>query len=238
MSVMKDFPLSCRILYIDKLGGVYMTVLFAIAARPLDNLKPYFLMGTDSLRIDGRPIFSEDGRMVDFQIISKDEDSQKIFKVRDKLVGMTGRFNIDITDGLIRYLNEKDRDNEELSRLALSYIEEVIENDQTGLEYQRCTVTIGSCKDSIPTVSYLEYDTRESKKSLIETIEVKPGSFYPIFAGNKLKSSDLIEKTLKRISNSNLNLVVVKRATMDYLKEAATRYPDTCNQNIKIEVLR
>src|SRR5690625_3523605 len=113
-----------------------MTVLLTVAVRPKDGLKPYLLMGSDSLQIKGHSIFSDDGEVMDVEVVSRDENYQKIFKVNDKLIGITGRYNEELTSLLVTYLKDNDTQIKELTQLALNYVREYITNDDS-IEYQR-----------------------------------------------------------------------------------------------------
>jgi hypothetical protein len=49
---------------------------------------------------------------------------------------------------------------------------------------------------------------------------------------------DLAEAFLKRVQNSqDLNRLGVRMAAEEYLKKAAARYPETCNQKIRFKRL-
>jgi len=217
-----------------------MTVLLTVAVRPKDGLKPYLLMGSDSLQIKGHSIFSDDGEVMDVEVVSRDENYQKIFKVNDKLIGITGRYNEELTSLLVTYLKDNDTQIKELTQLALNYVREYITNDDS-IEYQRVTVTMGSCENSRPRISYIEVDTRDLPETIIDVCEVgKIGSFVPVFAGNRKNTKDLQEAFNGRVLNDgiNFNITVVRRAAKEYLEKAAARYPETCNQNIVFERLR
>ena len=217
-----------------------MTVMLTVAVKPKDGLKPYILMGSDTLQIQGHPTFSEDGDVVSIEEVSRNENYQKKYHINNKLIGMTGRFNEDLTNLLINFLKENDTTIDKLSQIAHDFVKDYITND-ISVEYQRVTVTIGSCDDSRPTVSYIEVDTRYLSETIIDICEVtEAGSFVPIFTGNRKNTPDLQVAFIERVQNNSINYNIrsVRNAAKEYLEKAALRYSETCNQNIVFKILR
>ena len=217
-----------------------MTVMLTVAVKPKDGLKPYILMGSDSLQIQGYPTFSANGEVTGIEEVSRNDNFQKIYNVNSKLIGMTGRFNEELKELLINFLKENDTKIEELSQLAHDFVKDYITNDSS-IEYQRVTVTIASCDNARPIVSYVEVDTRGLSETIIDICEVTEfGSFLPMFTGNRKKTSDLQVAFIERVQNNSINYNIrsIRNAAREYLEKAALRYPETCNQNIVFKRLR
>lgn len=217
-----------------------MTVMLTVAVKPKDGLKPYILMGSDSLQVKGVPAYSEDGEVIDIEVVSRDNHYQKIFKVNYKLIGMAGYFSDELTDLLISFLKENDTTIDKLTQIAHDFIKDYVANDNS-VEYQRVTLSLGSCENSVPTVSYIEVDTRTLPETIIDVCEItKVGSFVQIFSGNRKKTLDLQDAFIKRVLNNSINYNIrsVRNAAKEYLEQSALRYPETCNQNIVFKRLR
>lgn len=215
-----------------------MSVLVAILANPTHVQKPYFLMGSDSKKVNAVPIFNNDNEIIDYEIVSIDEDVEKIFEINDKLIGMAGHYDLKLTECFIKFLQEHDREIDDLAELAFIYLKDKIHNDNL-LPNSRCVVIIGCCNNSKPKLAYLVVDKINSRSEGKQVVEPKEGECYPFFSGNSSISKDLQEKFIEGVKCCiHYNLPSVKKTAIEYLKAAATRYPETCNQNIKIKYLK
>lgn len=210
-----------------------MTVLIALAVRPTADLSPYLLMGADSLKINVS---------IDFKELTRDEDATKIHKINNKLVSMAGRIDTNFMEHFLDFVRENDTEISDLSQKCLDYIKEFVSSDEAH-EDTRFAVYIGSCENRTPKLAYLEVkkiDLPNYKLQVMEPPEVD--SFAPGYAGSFKfpEDDDLTTDFEQRVINNcfNRNLTCVKKAARDFLINAASRYPETCNQNIKIEVLR
>jgi len=215
-----------------------MSVLVAIIANPSQVHKPYFLMGSDSKKVNAVPIFNKDNEILDYEIVSTDEDAEKIFEINDKLIGMAGHYDFELTECFIKFLQENDGEIDDLAELAFIYLKDKIHNDKL-LPNSRCVVIIGCCNNSKPKLAYLVADKINSRSEGKQVVEPKEGECYPFFSGNSSISKDLQEKLIEGVKCCiDYNLPSVKKTAIEYLKAAAARYPETCNQNIKIKYLR
>lgn len=210
-----------------------MTVLIALAVRPTADLSPYLLMGADSLKINVS---------TDFKEITRDEDATKIHKINEKLVSMAGRIDTHFMEHFLNFVRENDTEVTDLSHKCLEYIKEFVSSDEAH-EDTRFAVYIGSCENRTPKLAYIEvkkFDLPNYQLQVMEPPEVD--SFAPGYAGSfKFPEDDELTTAFEqRVMNNcfNRNLTCVKRAARDFLISAASKYPETCNQNIKFEVLR
>ncbi|KUO69869.1 MAG: hypothetical protein APF81_14725 [Desulfosporosinus sp. BRH_c37] len=215
-----------------------MSVLVAIMANPTQEQKPYFLMGSDSKKVNAVPIFNKDNEVIDYEIVSTDEDAEYIFEINDKLIGMAGYYDFELTKCFIKFLQENDREIDDLAELAFIYLKDKIHNEKL-LPKSRCVVIIGCCNNSKPKLAYIVADKINSRSEGNQVVEPKEGECYPLFFGNSSISKDLEEKFIEGVKGYiNYNLPSVKKTAIEYLKAAAARYPETCNQKIKIKYLR
>jgi anaerobic ribonucleoside-triphosphate reductase len=210
-----------------------LTVLIALAVRPTADLSPYLLMGADSLKINVS---------TDFKELNRDEDATKIHKINNKLVSMAGRIDTNFMEHFLDFVRENDTEVTDLSHKCLEYIKEFVSSDEAH-EDTRFAVYIGSCENRTPKLAYIEvkkFDLPNYQLQVMEAPEVD--SFAPGYAGSFKfpEDDDLTTAFEQRVINNcfNRNLTCVKKAAKDFLISAASRYPETCNQNIKFEFLR
>ncbi|MBT2701590.1 hypothetical protein J7E79_30545 [Bacillus sp. ISL-40] len=210
-----------------------MTVLIAIAARPNTGEVPFILMGSDSLEINLDKNLTEIGR---------NEDAEKIYKINDKLVSVSGRLDPGFISSFLQFLDENDCELSKLYKLAYQYVYEHIVNVEIHAD-AKCAIYIGCCNNSTPEL----VDIRIKKNDLSNTVctyEVAEtnGQFIAKMAGSITvpNDDDLFDAFKSRVEErcQTLSLICVRRAAEEYLKKAAARYPDTCNQIIKFERLR
>lgn len=208
-----------------------MTVLIAIAANPSEGQVPYILMGADSLEITSDPAL---GTTV------KDEQYKKIYKLKDKLVSVSGRFDKIFTDSFLSFLEENDDKLSVLYKKAYEYVYDYMENVEPH-EEAKCGIYIGCCNNSTPELAEIRMKKNDIANAFHEYQVPKPNQFIVNFAGSihVPEDDDLADAFKKRVLDSqSLGLTGVRKAAEDYLKKAASRYPDTCNQNIVFERLR
>jgi hypothetical protein len=210
-----------------------LSILIAVAVKTDDGLSPYVLMGADSLKLETDP---------NLNVITRNEEAKKVFRINNKVFCMAGRtdsvFNIEI----LKFLEENDSNLLELSLNCIEFMKNYfLEIEQ--YEDAKCAIYLGSCENGIPKLAFTEMKKADIESYRFEIMEASQiNSFVPGFAGSISvpTDDDLSETFIKRLQNNcfNLNLTCVKKAARDYLKNAALRYPDTCNQNIQFEVLR
>jgi hypothetical protein len=220
--------------------GYIMSVLVTIAVRPSNGLKPYVLIGSDSKRVNSTVDYTDDLEPI-YNICSIEEDSKKIFKISNMLIGMAGHFNVLLTDKLLMFLEEQEEKNTEINDLFMktyNFIQNEVYSDNDIIN-GRCVVTIAACQNNIPKIVYIAADKINPSESCYFIKELNEGEFIPIFTGNSKNLDDLKEKFIYQINNCiNYNLPSVKRTVIEYLKSAAARHPETCNQNITIKISR
>jgi len=220
-------------IFISSEGSNYMTVLIAIAARPnnVDQV-PYILMGSDSLEINLERDLTEIGR---------NEDADKIFKVNDKLVSISGRFDPSFRGSFLEFLNEKDCELARLHKLAYQFVYDHMENVEIN-DDAKCAIYIGCCTKSTPEL----VDIRINKNDLSNAVcayEVAGNEQFIVKMAGSIgvpKDDDLSDTFMSRVTKGcpTASLSCVRKAAEEYLKNAAARYPETCNQNIKFKRLR
>lgn len=218
-------------------GDSIMTVLLAIAVKPFGD-RPYFLMGSDSLRLIKQPIYSDDNEFLGYEEdCIRIENSQKIFRINDKLVGMTGRFNFHFTEVFLNKLQEQDCEIEQLAYIAANIIKEHLTADEEILHNQRITVTMGSCNKGNPKIAYIEAETDHLPKVIVDVADAPLQNAVHRISGNTKNTKDLEVEFINQISKTNLRISTVRKYATKYLKMAAERNSETCNQNIVFERL-
>lgn len=210
-----------------------MTVLIAIAANPNDvNQVPYILMGSDSLEINVDRDLRETGR---------NENADKIYKVNDKLVSISGRLDPGFRSDFLEFLNENDCELSEMYKLAYRYIYEHIKNVEVN-ETSKCAIFIGCCANSTPELVDIRIKKKDLSNTVCEYHTLEEGQIIANMAGSiKVpEDDDLSDVFMRRVTEGciSASLSCVRIAAKEYLMSAASRYPATCNQNIKFERLR
>lgn len=210
-----------------------MTVLITIAAKPNDvNQVPYILMGSDSLEINVESDLTE---------ISRNENADKIYKVNDKLVSISGRMDPSFRSNFIDFLNEKDCELSELHKLAFQYVYDHMENVEINDE-AKYAIFIGCCNNSAPELADIRVKKNDLSNTVCEYLLLENDQIIANFAGSISvpEDDDLSDTFMRRATEgcTSASLSCVRKAAEEYLKSAASRYPDTCNQIIKFERLR
>lgn len=210
-----------------------MTVLIAIAAKPnnVDQV-PYILMGSDSLEIILERDLSEIGR---------NEDADKIFKINDKLVSISGRLDPIFRSSFLEFLNENDCELNQLYKLAYQYVYDHIENVELN-ENAKCAIYMGCCNNSTPELVEIIIDKSDLTNATCTYEIAEYDQFIVKMTGSISvpKDDDLSDTFMSRVNKGcpTASLSCVRKAAAEYLKSAAARYPETCNQNIKFKRLR
>lgn len=207
-----------------------MTVLLAVVVKPNPEtgISPYILMGSDSLRIDADDDLSNQRRY---------EDARKVFRVNDKLISMSGRVNSNFHDGFIEFIRENDCEITDLADLTLAHIKQHMSENEL-YEDAKFAVFIGSCIDANPKIALIQVNKNNLENTTHNIMQLSSYGFAPLPAGSIsiTRDNDLIQ-TFKERVGANLNLSNVEQAAREYLMRAASRYPETCNQNTKIEIV-
>lgn len=210
-----------------------MTVMIGIAVVPKDGLKPYLLMGSDSKKVEG---FLESDGSISYDVR---EDAEKIFKIGTKLVGVAGRTPPNFISDLVKFLRDNNCCLSKLCKLAIDYTKGYFESSEDLLDLTpRCTMIFGNCEKQQPEIGRVEVDFRDLSKAHSSVFKLDTFNFAPVFIGIS-GTNDLQKKFNNRVKNNNpnLNSIAMKRAASDYLKEAALRNLETCNQEIKFKKL-
>ncbi|GAB6553203.1 hypothetical protein ACQVSN_07030 [Bacillus mobilis] len=209
-----------------------MTVLIAIAANPNTDQVPYILMGSDSLEINLDK---------DLTLMSRNEDANKIYKIKDKSVSISGRFDPSFRNSFLEFLQEKDCELSKLHKLAYQYVYEHMVNVEINPD-AKCAIYIGCCNNSVPELVEIRIK-KSDLSSTVCTYEVAEKNQFIVKIAGSIRvpnDDDLSDQFMSRVAERcpTLSLTCVRRAAEEYLKKAAARYPETCNQNIKFERLR
>lgn len=209
-----------------------MTVLFAMAARPEVGQVPYILMGSDSLEINLDK---------DRNLISRNDDAKKIYKINDKLVSYSGRLDTCFREDFLKFLNENDCELSELYKVVYQYVYDYMVNVEIAPD-AKCAIYIGCCNNSIPELAEIKIKKSELSKAVHEHYVAEENQYIVKTAGSIRipEDDDLFDTIIGNLGNScpTLSLACVRKVAKDYLEKAAARYPETCNQNIKFERLR
>lgn len=207
-----------------------MTIIITLAVKPKPGTrtKPYVLMGADSLKILANNDLSGQIRV---------EDERKIFKVNDKLICMSGSVDTNFYNGFIDFIRENDRNISELADLVLEHIKNHMFTNET-YEHARFATYIGCCKDGIPKIAHIQFSKNTPNQHICYIREPQNGNYETIPGGNFDFSTDAdILKEFKDKVKDNLELNAVQSVARDLLEKAADRHPETCNKNIKFEIL-
>lgn len=205
-----------------------ITIALAVKPKPETGTKPYVLMGADSLKILANNDLSEQIRK---------EDDRKIFKVKDKLICMSGAVDTNFYNGFIDFIRENNRSLSELADLVLEHIKNHMFTKET-YENARFATYIGSCKDGVPKIAHIQFSKNAPNQHICYIREPQEGSYETIPGGNFDFSTDAdILKEFKEKVKDNLELSEVQSLARDLLEKAADRHPETCNKSIKFEML-
>lgn len=209
-----------------------MTVLFAMAARPEVGQVPYILMGSDSLEINLDK---------DRNLISRNDDAKKIYKINDKLVSYSGRLDTCFREDFLKFLNENDCELSKLYKLVYQYVYDYMVNVEIAPD-AKCAIYIGCCNNSIPELAEIRIKKSELSKAIYKHHVPEKDQLLIKVAGSirEPEDDDLFYSILGNMTERcpDLALPRVRIVAKEYLEKAAARYPETCNQNIKFERLR
>lgn len=210
-----------------------MTVIIGLAVVPSDGLKPYFLMGSDSKQVD---LMEDDEGNHSYEI---NENAEKIYKVNGRLIGIAGKVPYNLRADYVSFLEEQDGNLESVCKLSVDYLKKYIKNYRHDTEIKmRCTIIIGACEKNQPEIARIEVDESNLSKAYYSTYKMDKVGFLPAYIGIS-EVEDLQREFENRVQKNsiNYNILAVKKAATEYLKKAAERKPETCNQEIKFERL-
>ena len=208
-----------------------MTIVLAILVEPKNNQKPFVIFGSDSLQVKCQIEGSTKKE------IGKDENQQKIFEIHNFLIAFTGNVQSGFISEIIKFLAEnssKENDISTLLEIAKGYVMSRIKESST----EEITITIGTLDtDGKPILKYWKVikanETIDEPLSL-ETSNEKPFRF--LTAGVEVPD-DLMDSLENDIKHEDDFDTVMKNAKK-FLGNVAKRYPDVCNQNIKLKAVR
>jgi hypothetical protein len=215
-------------------GNLVMTAVLAFCVIPGVGLEPYIIMGADSLSVGLNSV--EDTR-------TRNEGVEKIFKINDKLISISGKLGNSFIPDLLSLISESELNFDELTTECFDYAKKYISDCDAN--DARCGICIGNCLDSNPTIVFIEVKKQSIEESKFEIH--KPRNFnIPNFSGTFMGSftfpadDDLIEEFKQRIRSNcpNINVTCFKSAAKDLLQKMAIRYPETCNEDINFMMMR
>lgn len=213
-----------------KKGEVELTILIAMAARPSNGEKPYVLFGSDSLEVKYR--LKEDGTK---EAVDRNESQQKIFRKHDKLFAFTGLFDLSVVLDLPDYLENritKETDIKAAAEIVLGFIK-----GQKLLIYN-ISVIIGQIdSNEKPSLVGFDMDGEGQVGEPIEPVVLEGISEYWVIVAGEEPPVNLNEKLKSEIDRSNLSISSLEKSVEQFLRQVASEYPETCNQNIRIEKL-
>jgi len=212
-----------------------MTMIIGVAVKPKGGRRPFFLMGSDSKRVDLMDIV--DGEYV----LEVDEDFDKIYKIGEKLLGMAGAFPPEIFEVFPDFLNENICNMENTCEIAFNFVKDYLLQAEIpdGINYLRLRAIIGSMEKGYPQIATLTFDTRDISQSGYILKSQENYGFIVEFIGNTRKTEDLQIKFKhdNQTKNKNLSMLEVEKYAREYLTESVKRYPDKCNQKIVFKKL-
>lgn len=146
-----------------------------------------------------------------------------------------GVFNTDVVFALLDHLNNvttKEMVLGEVLDITKDYILSHMSSPEVGIE--NITVITGKVDRDIPKLAMFEVTTKEFdiewNTELMEVVEIPDHQFYVSGAQAPL---DLVNRLSDDI-NRNDSIESVTKNVSEFLKEVASMYPETCNQNIRI----
>lgn len=205
-----------------------MTIIIAMAVLSEKEGKPYILFGSDSLQVDYELIRGKK------EVIGKKENQQKVFKFNDNLIAFMGVFDTDVVYALLDHLNNftaRETGLGEILELVKNYILSHLSEPDTVTE--NITVIVGKIESDFPKLVMFEATKNfdiEWNAELMEVIEMPDHQFY---VSGEQAPPDLAAKLSNGI-NQNDSIESVTKNVSGFLKEVASIYPETCNQNIRI----
>ena len=200
-----------------------MTVLLAIGAIPSDGSNPYIIMGADTRRI---------GANLELEKVAVENNFQKVHKIHDKLVGISGQFETDFLSNFLNFIEDNDYPINDLTEHCYSYIEQYITGSPVA--NLKIAVFIGSIVDTIPTLGMIDV-----KKESIENAiyQIQPVTDKVIYGSNfPTQDKDIMDEFANKLSEG-LDFKSVRISVNECLKKAATRRPDVCNRNMTLKIL-
>lgn len=210
-----------------------MSVLLAVAVRPKKG-KSYALIGVDSKQIKGIFKDNNDCNLSNLEIIRVEDDFNKAFKLNNIIYGITGQADDEIMTVIHEYIRNNDSEIETLLPKIELYAKKLLK-DSNDIKEQRIVITLAGRYNGEAVLAQIQLDKRgASTGSKSGFLQISKNGFVEIFAG-KTREYDL-QKVFRDTINGSTSLQkeLVKKTMRKYLKKVATRYPETCNQNIKI----
>lgn len=197
-----------------------MTVLMAVGVVPKNGSNPYVIMGADSKRI-----------VLDLAtgVQTVNNDYQKVFKIKNRLFGISGRFQNELLSSLLNKFEDESISigemNIQLFEICKKYIRE--------LEYRESEISIfiASIENHSPIIGNI-YVGKENIDQAFHNIQSITEGFTGISTFET--QVDLIQ-SFRFKTESQDEFEVVRKDLTNCLKLAAKRKPETCNQRIQIK---
>ena len=205
-----------------------MTVGIGIIVNPKGKRKPYFLIGADSKKKDIIDI--EDG--VPRYVYS--DDFMKIYEVKNIVYMSAGAVPGEFFEVIQSYMNTNQKQFHEMCRELLEFVYEYFEEQLKVIpfEYMRVRMVLCTIIEDVPEMALIEVDTRNPIVKRVDFFKQDKKGFHVEFIGNTKKTTDLQDEFIKNMGKKkNITFYDVKNDADKYLKAAAKRYPDTCNEN-------
>lgn len=208
-----------------------MTMIIGTAVRPRGRRKPFFLIGSDSRKVDVVDVI--DGE----NVLETNEDFQKIYCFGGKLIGFSGALPPEMFEELPKFLQENLLNMEKTCEATLDFVKEYLGQKELppNQSYWRLTAIIGSVEKGFPQIAKIECDTEYLTQANYTLKNQEQYGFQTEFIGGVKYTKDLQAKFIKdnETKNRNLTYFEVKKFAKEYLTEAVKRYPSSCNSEFK-----
>lgn len=197
-----------------------MTVLMAVGVVPKNGSNPYVIMGADSKRI-----------VLDLAtgVQTVNNDYQKVFKIKNRLFGISGRFQDELLSSLLNKFEDESISIREMNVLLFETCEKNIRESK--YDESKLTIFIASIEDGFPVIGYILMEKENIDRAFQATKAITEGVVDAISFSSE---NDLIQSFRFKMESQD-EFEVVRKNLTNCLKLAAKRKPETCNQRIQIK---
>lgn len=197
-----------------------MTVLMGVGVVPKNGSNPYVIMGADSKRI-----------VLDLAtgVQTVNNDYQKVFKIKNRLFGISGRFQDELLSSLLNKFEDESISIREMNVLLFETCEKNIRESK--YDESKLTIFIASIEDGFPVIGYILMEKENIDRAFQATKAITEGVVDAISFSSE---NDLIQSFRFKMESQD-EFEVVRKNLTNCLKLAAKRKPETCNQRIQIK---